>query len=296
MNRFVLPEWLKNTERIPKLPWSQIDSDLKKDLRARLASFSPEKPVATICIPAWNEELNLPRTLDTLANQICSVPVEILIVDNNSTDATAVLARELGVRVVNEPKQGIAFTRQRGLIEAKGEIYLCSDADTLYPPKWAETLIKPLSKPGISGVYGTYSFVPEGGISRFSLAIYELIAEKILEFRKFRREYLNVRGPNFAFRKADGIDVKGFEMKITRKLGDRSVVYGEDGRMARKLGEIGKLKLLRSKETRIFTSCRQLTSEGSLLKVFMTRVVREGSRMSEYLFGSFRPIQTSDHI
>ena len=85
-------------------------------------------------------------------------------------------------------------------------------------------------------------------------------------------------------------------MKHTRRLGDRSVVFGEDGKMARKLGEVGKLKRVRSYRSRVYTSHRQLVAEGSLMKVFFKHARREAARISEYLFGFRKPIPTSDQL
>ena len=296
MNRFKLPIWVKEAHEVPKVAWTSVPSALKRDLKTKLSKFKVATPLATICIVAWNEEENLPRTLWTLAHQEIDTPTEILVVSNNSTDQTVQLCEDLGVRVINEPKQGIAHARQGGLLAAKGEIFLCCDADTLYPPSWAETLISGLQRSGVTLAYGRYSFLPEAGTGRVALGLYELVAERLLAFRRFRREYLNVRGPNFCFYTDQGVAVQGFEMKLTRSLGDRSIVYGEDGRMARKLGEVGKMHLVRSHRARVFTSHRQLSSEGSLWKVFATRVFREGWRMFEYIFGSWKPIPNTDNL
>jgi glycosyltransferase involved in cell wall biosynthesis len=295
-NRFSLPNWVREANTISSIPWDNRTNDFKSDLKKRLKRFCVKDPLVTIAIIAWNEEINIVRTLSTLANQQIDMPTEILVVDNNSSDRTRQVCRDLGVRVVEERRQGIAHARLCGLVKSRGIFHLCCDADTLYPPQWATTLIEVLKQPGVTLSYGNYSFIPDEQNSRLVLGLYELIAETVTELRKIRREYLNVRGPNFAFYKKDGIAVRGFELKHTRRLGDRSVVFGEDGKMARKLGEVGKLKRVRSYRSRVYTSHRQLVAEGSLMKVFFKHARREAARIVEYLFGFRKPIPTSDQL
>lgn len=295
-NRFGLPVWVKKANSIPKTPWDQHTNDLKSDLKERLRRFRVMDPVVTMAIIAWNEEKNIVRTLSTLANQHIDIPTEILVVDNNSSDHTRQVCLDLDVRVVEERKQGRAHARLHGLLMSRGQYHLCCDADTLYPPHWAMTLIEALNKHGVTLSYGNYSFLPNDHNSRLKLGLYELIAERATKLRKIRREYLNVRGPNFAFYRKDGLAVRGFELKYTRSLEDRSVVYGEDSKMARKLAEIGNLVHVKSSKTRIYTSHRQLVAEGSLIKVFFKHALREACRIFEYLFGFRKPIETSDQL
>ncbi|NUT22757.1 MAG: glycosyltransferase family 2 protein [Hamadaea sp.] len=61
---------------------------------------------------------------------------EVIVVDNNCTDDTAQIARDLGARVVTEPEPGVCNARQRGTLEARGEIVVSADADTVYSRDW----------------------------------------------------------------------------------------------------------------------------------------------------------------
>ena len=80
----------------------------------------------SVIIPAYNEEAYLPATLASINEAAATltvssgVRVEILVVDNNSTDATATVARAAGAAVVREPKQGIARARNAGARHATG--------------------------------------------------------------------------------------------------------------------------------------------------------------------------------
>jgi len=87
----------------------------------------------SVIIPAFNEEAFLPRTLEFLARARngADFDLEIIVVDNGSTDATARVARQGGARVIDEPVRQIARARNAGAAAARGSILLFVDADTL---------------------------------------------------------------------------------------------------------------------------------------------------------------------
>jgi len=94
-------------------------------------------PYISVVIPAYNERDYLEISLSSLANQ--SYPkdrYEVIVVDNASTDSTALIAREWGARVVEEPCKGVARARQTGFLAARGEIIASTDADTAVSPDW----------------------------------------------------------------------------------------------------------------------------------------------------------------
>lgn len=87
---------------------------------------------ASFIIPAYNEESYLPHTLQVLKNALEKVNVahEIIVVDNNSTDRTAEVARSEGARVVFEKVNQISRARNAGAFQAKGSFLFFIDADT----------------------------------------------------------------------------------------------------------------------------------------------------------------------
>jgi glycosyltransferase involved in cell wall biosynthesis len=96
----------------------------------------------SIVIPAYNEEDHLKACLDAIANQTVK-PLEVIVVDNNSTDKTAALARKYQfVTLLKEKKQGIAFARNKGFNTVKADIIGRIDADTIIPPDWVEYAVK----------------------------------------------------------------------------------------------------------------------------------------------------------
>lgn len=89
----------------------------------------------SIIIPAYNEEKRLPATLDAILREMESFGnVELIVVDNNSTDRTATIARERGAIVIHEPQHNIARVRNTGAARACGDVLLFIDADTRVKP------------------------------------------------------------------------------------------------------------------------------------------------------------------
>lgn len=282
--------------------WRSVPTVKMEQIRQGLSKFNAESPVVSVVIPVWNEEKNLLRTLSSFSAMSLKYPTELIIVNNNSTDSTRELLDALGVKSILETRQGIAHARLAGLRASKGEYQLCGDGDSLYPPQWIQTLVEPLIvNSEITCVYANYSFLPFGSTGRVQLGLYELLSESLFEFRRFKREFLNVRGANFGFRVKQGLAVKGFEMPVTRVFdNDESsknfVVFGEDGRMGRKLGEFGKLMLVRSSGARMWTSSRRLLKDGSLFRAFIRRIQKESGRMFEYVFGPQKVKHTTDDL
>ena len=84
-------------------------------------------------IPAYDEERLLGRTLQAIdrAAQGLGEPIEVIVVDDGSTDRTAAIARENGARVVSVRCRQIAATRNAGAREANADLLVFVDADTL---------------------------------------------------------------------------------------------------------------------------------------------------------------------
>jgi glycosyltransferase involved in cell wall biosynthesis len=90
----------------------------------------------TVVVPALNEADFIGRTLDSLRQQDFAGEVEVIVVDNNSTDGTADIARSHGALVLVEPRSGVCWARQLGTSAARGELVLSTDADTVHPRDW----------------------------------------------------------------------------------------------------------------------------------------------------------------
>jgi glycosyltransferase involved in cell wall biosynthesis len=288
---FKLPTWLKRHLYFNK-GFSDLTQSELEDLKSRISSFEDLAPEVSIMIPAWNEENNIFRTLSSLASSNTKKKVEIVVINNNSTDNTQKVLDTLGVKSYFEARQGITFARQLGLENAKGKYHLCADSDTFYPPGWIDAMIAPLEKDDeIVGVYGRYAFIPENDYDRFFFWIYERFAGVIIRLRKRKREHINFLGFNMGFVTQVGLANGGFKVTNVRKFdnaigSDYYVDESEDGRMAVNLMKTGKLKLVTSNKATVFTSSRRLIAEGGILKAFKYRLKLHSKRLTEYLNGS----------
>ncbi|MEK7539908.1 MAG: glycosyltransferase family A protein, partial [Patescibacteria group bacterium] len=119
-----------------------------------------KQPFVSVVVPAHNEEGRLGMTLDLLKRQTYPRDkFEIIVVDNNSTDRTAEVARAAGARVITEPHPGVAWAREAGWKVATGEIVLSTDADVQPPENWMEQVVHKFSThPELVGLTGGLRF------------------------------------------------------------------------------------------------------------------------------------------
>ncbi len=116
-------------------------------------------------VPAYNEEKYLAPLLDSLKVAIdrfrarSNREVEIIVVDNASTDATARVAVDHGARVVREGKRQIAAARNAGARAARGEIIVTCDADNLVSANILERIDEVMSSDRCVG--GGVRIIPE---------------------------------------------------------------------------------------------------------------------------------------
>ena len=114
----------------------------------------------TVAIPCYNAENSLGSLLDALSMQ--SRPAdEILVIDDGSTDATKRIAQRYEIRLIRHPENlGLACARNTALWNAKGEIIIYLDADTLPQPRCLEDIVSEYRKPETAAVGGQESFSP----------------------------------------------------------------------------------------------------------------------------------------
>ncbi len=98
----------------------------------------------SIIIPAYNEEKRLPATLEKIWAYLAASQwefSEIVVVDDGSRDGTKAVASRYGARVVENPgNRGKGYTVRHGIMEARGDWVLFSDADLSAPIEDLETL------------------------------------------------------------------------------------------------------------------------------------------------------------
>ncbi len=110
----------------------------------------------SLIVPAFNEEKYLPSLIDSIeeARKCYSFgppSIEVIVVDNQSTDETAAVARECGCLVVQEKKRIIAAVRNTGARVAQGEILAFTDADNILHPETFNKIERAMSSSKVVG-------------------------------------------------------------------------------------------------------------------------------------------------
>jgi len=165
----------------------------------------------SVVIPALNEEQQLPSCLESLQKQDFKGKYEIIVVDNNSADNTARVARDYGARVIFCEKRGVVYARQAGAEAARGNIIAQADADTIYPPNWLSRIDDHFTKhPESSALAGTFIYANHPPFwanleyfLRFLLNMLSII---------FLGNASLISGANFAFRKEAFQKANGYSL------------------------------------------------------------------------------------
>jgi dolichyl-phosphate beta-glucosyltransferase len=140
-------------------------------------------PALTVILPCYNEAERLPGTLQALLAHLSAAPgeVEVLVVDDGSTDATvsvaeAVAAVDRRVRVLSYcPNRGKGFAVRTGMLAAQGELVVFTDADGSYSPSDLDRIVAALDQVPVA--IGSRAGVASGPVARraasrvFNLAI-----------------------------------------------------------------------------------------------------------------------------
>ncbi|MGA2146941.1 MAG: dolichyl-phosphate beta-glucosyltransferase [Bryobacteraceae bacterium] len=113
----------------------------------------------SIIIPAYNEEKRLPGTLEAVKRYLGATAwefAEIVVVNDGSRDRTAEAARAGGARVVENPvNRGKGYSVRHGVMEAKGEWLLVSDADLSAPIEELDKLWRMVCAENAGGAIGS---------------------------------------------------------------------------------------------------------------------------------------------
>lgn len=217
-------------------------------------------PTVSLVIPAYNEEKYLAACLQKTLENSGSGFLEIIVVDNASTDKTAEIAgRFSNVRVVHEARSGVTHARQRGFQEAKGDIVAYIDADSYCMPGWAKYIAREFGKTNdlvsLSGICKYYDLPWWQNV--FVWTYWRFLAIPIY----WMLGYMMIGG-NFAIRKSVLEKMGGFDTSI--------VFYGDDTNTARRAKVFGRVDF--KTDFFIYTSGRRLAKQG-LVNVGVVYVV-----------------------
>ncbi|MEU6906710.1 glycosyltransferase [Streptomyces coeruleorubidus] len=110
----------------------------------------------TVLVPAYNEEAGIGSTLRSLLDSSHG-ELQIVVIDDGSSDRTADIAESTGdprVEVVRQPNSGKAAALNTGLAQARYDIVVMVDADTVFEPDAIERIVQPLAHPAVGAVSG----------------------------------------------------------------------------------------------------------------------------------------------
>ncbi|MEU3985307.1 bifunctional polysaccharide deacetylase/glycosyltransferase family 2 protein [Streptomyces sp. NPDC026672] len=133
--------------------------------RRRGRSWGPPvtEPVSVI-VPAYNESAGIEAAVRSLLAS--DHPVEVVVVDDGSTDGTADLVESLGipVRVIRRQNAGKPAALNTGLAAASWDLVVMVDGDTVFESDTVRTLVQPFADPRVGAVSGNAKVVNRGGL------------------------------------------------------------------------------------------------------------------------------------
>jgi GT2 family glycosyltransferase len=132
----------------------------------------------SVIVPVYNDQDALGRCLGALTAS-CPPGVEIIVVDDASTDESAAVAARLAVRLVRLPANaGPAAARNCGAQQARGEILLFVDSDVIVAPGALDHVATLLGdRPDVAAVFGSYDATPAdaGIVSRYKNLLHHFV-------------------------------------------------------------------------------------------------------------------------
>uniref|UniRef100_UPI003FED620D glycosyltransferase n=1 Tax=Alistipes shahii TaxID=328814 RepID=UPI003FED620D len=227
-------KWYSKYLPVYEKPFAEVPAETVAEVRAKLAERQSDRPLATVSVIACNEEKRLTACLWSLAEQRCRYPMEIIATDNLSKDRTAEIFETLGLPWQRETTPGCGHARLCGLNRARGKYHINIDADTIYPPRYVETMVDALAR------------------------------DTHLWLQSFQRPELSVRGLVFAY------DTE-LARKVGIRT---DIIRGEDGSLALGLKPYGRIAFVRSRRARAVTGYGTVSKDGTLLDSFRVRAVK----------------------
>ena len=209
-------------------------------------------------IPAYNEQALIGKCVESVLAEIKRsgrTDVDVVVVNNNSTDRTAEIARSYaGVRVVDEKQKGLVSARDGGFRATTAELVANIDADTLVPPGWLDTVFTEFEKdPTLVCLSGPYIYYDLSAWNRFLIILFYGLTKLIYWLNRYiLRVGSVVQGGNFVFKRDAWIKAGGFNREIK--------FYGEDTDVAVRLSKVGGVKF--TLRLKMLTSGRRLAEEG----------------------------------
>lgn len=168
----------------------------------------------SLVFPTFNEEENIANAIKNFKN--LRIFDEIIVVDNNSKDKTASIARKFGAKVVKEEKQGYGFAIRKGLLVAKGYYIVLCEPDATFSAQDSLKLLKNLSQYDIViGTRTNKNFIKKGARMSGAVRLGNILLAKIITLL-FRTPSLSDCGCTY----------RAFKRKVSQTILPRITVGG----------------------------------------------------------------------
>ncbi len=207
-----------------------------------------DAPDVSIIVAAHNEERLLPRCLDAIERLGGDARIEVIVVDNASTDSTAELALSRPyVRLVREGTPGAVHAKAAGVRAARGTLVAILDADSVCPPDWIERIsARFVVEPALVGLTGPARYI-DGSfwapIILFWYAWWCLVG-------LFAGRAVYAIGTNVAFRRDAFLRSSGFDTRV--------LVGGDEIALFSALAKVGKTRF--DHRLRVDTDARRMNA------------------------------------
>ena len=200
--------------------------------RGRLASR------ISVVIPVLNAARTLPLLFESI-DRLAPAPLEVLLVDNGSTDDDPSLMRsfaeertERGVKILEQPKTGASTARNTGIRAAKGDIVAFTDADCCPDPTWLENLVSWFDNPDVGAVAGRVVGASGTTLLELFSSLYTLrLPDQPSRHREWTPRSGGFPTANFSVRRALADELGGFDEHV--------VIYGEDYDFCARIYDVG---------------------------------------------------------
>lgn len=208
-----------------------------------------------VIVCAYNEAPLLPACLYSLRGQT-RPPDDIIVVNNASTDGTALAAQAVpGITVIDEPVKGLVVAREAARRVARTDVVAYVDADCRAPITWLARVEARFEKPRAPvAVTGPYRFYDWDRSGRALVRMYDVLVAPPTHAIVHRALRLGaiLYGGNFAVRREALARIGGFDRTIE--------FHGEDTNLGRRLTPFGRIDLC--PECWVWTSARRYHAMG----------------------------------
>ncbi|MBI2612940.1 glycosyltransferase family 2 protein [Candidatus Kaiserbacteria bacterium] len=215
-------------------------------------------------IPAYNEQDYVGECIESIKREGKSnpYPIEIIVVNNASTDKTAAVARSYPeVKVIDEPHKGLVWARSAGFLASSGDLVANIDADSRLSTGWLKKVMDAFSSdPSLVALSGPFiHYDLESRTKRFLVWFwYVLVFVSQGMTKALFGTGAFLQGGNYVVRRRALQEIGGYDRRIE--------FYGEDSDIGRRIVKVG--KVIFTFKLPVYSSARRIQREGMIVTAF----------------------------